>query len=508
MSRMFNDFLKPCTFRRYTLALAILLFGLINITTLYHGHNWGGDFSQYLLHARNLLEGQPYNSNIALELWVVSPPAFPFLLMPFIYFFGLNLKILKLINVFFWLLSALVLGKIAHKRLGPDMALGIVLVLLSSPYFFWFKQNILSDIPFLFFITAGLFSASKYFEEGHGSNVNKKWLYLSLCLMFWAQITRLAGSTIFMATIIYVLITQKDKKQIFLILGVWVFAAIMLLSFGVSPWEHVKEIHVGFIEWIKVAYLRCADLLKYMIAFYIPPGMTTSFSAPLFPILEKVCDIINPFFLFGAAFLLFRKIHRRSISLIGVFLIIYFVAWAGWPLSGGERYGLPIFGLGCIVILEYMSKAGHKFPAVTKRLLISCLAVLMAHNAFSIYKNYDFNDDYCLVDTTRSLAEWIKDQTPQDARFMFYKPRILSLLTNRPVATNWNFWQFPRENQEDWLMRLKRLKIDYVIKAKGLNDYWFLNPREVFTSSLMIPVWQNEEYIIFRILRENSRGDH
>src|SRR5689334_3374691 len=78
---------------------------LIQIDTLYDGHNWGGDFAHYILSAKNLLDGRPYNDHIMLNMTITYPPGFPFLLMPLIKIFGINLKILKLLNVIFWYLS-------------------------------------------------------------------------------------------------------------------------------------------------------------------------------------------------------------------------------------------------------------------------------------------------------------------------------------------------------------------------------------------------------------------
>ena len=88
-------------------AAIFFIFCLLNVVTLRDGHNWGDDFSQYILHAVNLIEHRAYTEAIALDLWTVVPPGYPLLLSAVIYWFGINFKILKFINVVSWGLTAL-----------------------------------------------------------------------------------------------------------------------------------------------------------------------------------------------------------------------------------------------------------------------------------------------------------------------------------------------------------------------------------------------------------------
>jgi hypothetical protein len=58
------------------LLIPTLLFVLVNILTLNSGHNWGGDFAQYILHAQNILGHRPYSGDIMIESPLVYPPRF------------------------------------------------------------------------------------------------------------------------------------------------------------------------------------------------------------------------------------------------------------------------------------------------------------------------------------------------------------------------------------------------------------------------------------------------
>ena len=46
--------------RGWIIPSAVLFIVIAQVLTVREGHNWGGDFAQYILHARNIVEGRPY----------------------------------------------------------------------------------------------------------------------------------------------------------------------------------------------------------------------------------------------------------------------------------------------------------------------------------------------------------------------------------------------------------------------------------------------------------------
>src|SRR5580704_2440608 len=94
-------------FHKIIMSALVVLFFIINTYTIKDGHNWGDDFAQYIQHAINLIEHKPYASGISYDLRIACPPGFPFLLTSVIYWFGVNFKILKSLNVLLWAISAL-----------------------------------------------------------------------------------------------------------------------------------------------------------------------------------------------------------------------------------------------------------------------------------------------------------------------------------------------------------------------------------------------------------------
>ena len=77
----------------------ILAIGLFYLSTIRDGHDWDGDHSMYIQHARNIVEGSDYREsgyifNPSCPSWGPEsyPPVFPLLLSPLYRLYGLNLK--------------------------------------------------------------------------------------------------------------------------------------------------------------------------------------------------------------------------------------------------------------------------------------------------------------------------------------------------------------------------------------------------------------------------------
>src|SRR5689334_21022175 len=95
----------------------IVAFGGAYLATLRAGQEWGDDFGLYVAHARNIVEGRPYDDTGYIynpQNAVVSPrsypPVFPLLLAPVYRLRGLDLTAMK---AFVVLLFAATLGVLA-----------------------------------------------------------------------------------------------------------------------------------------------------------------------------------------------------------------------------------------------------------------------------------------------------------------------------------------------------------------------------------------------------------
>ncbi len=137
--------------------LLIVLISVFYLLNVRNGHDWGGDFSMYIMNANNIANGTPYaqtqyiyNPDTAYYGPPAYPPGFPLLLAPFISIWGINLQILKVPGIL-CLMGALFY--INNKTLPKNFSLASRSIFLISvgfyPFFFLLSESILSDFLFL-----------------------------------------------------------------------------------------------------------------------------------------------------------------------------------------------------------------------------------------------------------------------------------------------------------------------------------------------------------------------
>lgn len=74
---------------KYFIYLILAIISVFYFSTIRDGHYWGDDFSMYIRHAINIVEGRPYSESgyIYNKFRIVAPrsypPVLPILLSPF-----------------------------------------------------------------------------------------------------------------------------------------------------------------------------------------------------------------------------------------------------------------------------------------------------------------------------------------------------------------------------------------------------------------------------------------
>jgi 4-amino-4-deoxy-L-arabinose transferase-like glycosyltransferase len=138
--------------------LLIFIF-VFYASTLRYGHRWGDDYALYIHHAKNVATGFSYSSiGYLLDPYYPSysvpmaPPVFPLLLAPVYRIFGMNFTALKMEEVVFFVAALAVLFSLFRTYLPPRYGLLLMAVIGLNPYFWNIKDDILSDIPFFFFL--------------------------------------------------------------------------------------------------------------------------------------------------------------------------------------------------------------------------------------------------------------------------------------------------------------------------------------------------------------------
>jgi len=486
------------TNNRIVICIFIALFLAINIWTLKEGHDWGGDFSQYIRHAKNIIENKNYSDSIDLDLRIISPPGFPLLLAPFVKVFGLNFRFLKLLNVLLWAGIAIFTYLLAKKRIGDKYALLILTALLSSPFFFTFKQSIISDIPFTFFVTSSIYFFSQYYKLNNNESTKRlRHLSFSILLMTYACLTRFVGILLFFTAIICVIASDKNKKDLFLILLGLLFTLWFQTLLKINPIYHLKENTLPINHFVMLFRTNIHGSFLRIFDFYFP--------YIIFPLrfitvlLRQIIYFLSTFLFVLMLSTFIYKIYKNRLSFLGCFFVLYLFSVSFWIISSGNnRYILPIANISLILFIECFQYVINKIsflknPTKISYITISLIFIIIIfNNSFTITKIFHFDTDQINKKDVIEMTRWVRDNTDKNDRFMFSKPRVLGLLTNRMGAS---FFLFDEDNS--LCPRIIQHEIDYLIIPKSINSYMLNKFQECQLPSR--EMWENHKYIILMI---------
>lgn len=205
-------------------------------------HPWSGvdDFTAYLLHGRNLLEGREYADLGDLSdpelpdahLREAFPPVFPLLLElleravpapsgPDAPPLGVNVLAFKRAQAVVFAAQLLLLFFVFRRLVGDKLALAVIVVLGTNAFLFQFREFVRSESLFGL-IVAGVFLAMAKLDEAEAGS-SRRWGFAVLAgLLAWAAYgTRTAGMVVPLAIAAHELWTRRKlRKPVCLALGV------------------------------------------------------------------------------------------------------------------------------------------------------------------------------------------------------------------------------------------------------------------------------------------------
>jgi 4-amino-4-deoxy-L-arabinose transferase-like glycosyltransferase len=162
--------------RNTLLSVIILISLMIGACTLTRGHQWGDDFAWYILQAKSILNGSTgefmeqsaftnYRSTTHLGP-LAYPWGYPLILVPVYAIKGISPLAVKLPGLFFYAGFLVCLYFLLNERLTENESLLLVSLFAFNPLLLQFLDQILSDIPFLFFSTLSLFLMTRQAKHG------------------------------------------------------------------------------------------------------------------------------------------------------------------------------------------------------------------------------------------------------------------------------------------------------------------------------------------------------
>lgn len=422
------------------ITVLILIIGTFYVLTIRDGHDWGDDFAMYIHHAKNIAEGIQYDRvgyipNPAFPSYspTAFPPVFPLLLTPVYFCFGLNLTAMK-IEIVVLLMAFLFTFYFIFRRDLPFQYLASVIALVGlTPYLWDFKDQILSDLPFLAILFAGLYFINKAYQLDQST---KKRALLGVAIVlstYLAYGTRTVGIVLIPCLLIYELIKTRSLSRFAMLTTLASLSLILsqglLMSFGYSSFPLLGS--------NLAALVSNANAYGQTLRLVWNSGYSDVFDQVLF------------FFLLALGLWGYWCRMRDGITCFEVFVPLYAAFILVWPYLQG-RYVIPLIPM----VLFYSFVGIVKTPILKRRVFERTTAVVLVLLIMISYcgqysrANFGPISEGVGRETSVQMFNFIVNNTDSSDVFICRKPRAFALFTGRsatvyrPGQDDGELWSF------------------------------------------------------------------
>lgn len=442
------------------IAIAIVaVIGIFYSITLYEGHDWSGDFSQYIHHAKNLVDGKHYldtgyivSSSAKFVGPYAYPPVFPILLAPVYWLNGLDFEAMKLVAIVSLCLSLLLLPRIFNDQLSRPQQITLILLVGANPFFWEYRNNILSDYTFILFSYLSLRLMQQFLQPADTTQLQSYqrtvWRSFGLGLiMYLAYGCREIGIILPLCVLTYEIV-NKRKISLIAIGSVFIFLVLACSQYRflnadltpISIQQNLAEFsekyaessatgHLDFISLDPDAIMHRVQGYRWALQAFLPFNHN-----PTFEVINTVLfNLVTLLAFFGYFIALKRKITVLEIFFAGYVAVLLIF---GAPTY--TRYLLPLFPLTLYyAIISYQSLLSSGIFASNRyhlKRVISAglLSIASVSYAYSIKSHsYDALDNGIGHPKVVEMFAFIRNNAALTDTIVTIKPRMMSLLTGR-----------------------------------------------------------------------------
>jgi hypothetical protein len=477
---------RPLKNRRWLESGVIAALGIAYIITLSGGHGFANDdFAAYVQHAANLVEGRPYGFSNYIQnpgvLWLTPPngypPVFPLLLAPVYRISGLNLRALKLVTAFSFVAFLAIFAELIRPMLSTPMTVCALLLLALNPVFWEFRNDLVSEFPYLMFSFGALLLARSAYKNLAASEWRIGKALLLAVLLYCSYGTRAIGIALLPALALADMLKFKRPSRFLLLtLGftaLFIAAQIFLL---VSPKDYLQQVQVSpGLLWRN--FLFYGKTLSYV--------WQNAFSKPAQIALAVVFTAM-------AAASFAKKLWQESPA-VAFYLLAYLAILLSWSWEIGLRGLLPVLPIYFAHGLEALDRIGGAWGRASHA---ACIAALLLISGVTYAADFQ-----CLArlpepnvqdPAAQQLFVFLRNNTQSSDVLLFPKARALALFTNRKVAA-----LDPGESAEDSRAFVQRIGADVFIEPT-----WAPPSSQAFAASekaRLRQVFRNDGYEVYRI---------
>ena len=454
--------MKQNLYEKLWLFILVVLAIVAQVFSWTSGHNWGGDFSQYIMQTISLAEGTVPEfiirngftvNNSSFPIGPVSYPwGFPILLTPIYILFGFDIIAFKGVVLLFFSGFLVILWFLFEKELVLTDRIIFVAFFAFNPMFLQFGDNVLSDTPFLFFSTFSFLIFSKLHKAK--SRYALYWLSFLLGLSFAASTairtngillpftytamlflllspSFLKFNRIFRIQWLSISETRPMHKFFIYLLPLVIFTVSLLFLGKLIPDYQVS--HLGHFKHLTIRSI-------FSNVFYYGQ-LIKDFFGYIFPVNFIFYLLSIPLLFFG----LRKKWHSSTPILI--YVILTLVLYIIWPSRQGLRFLFPVLPFYLYFVFIGFSAVTHKYNyfsirafrriSLTRtRVMSAVLVILIFQSSWLIYKNVlrerDGGPNYGpYTNDAKEMFTFVRQNVQQNEVVVFIKPRVMRLFTDR-----------------------------------------------------------------------------
>lgn len=476
------------------LTLIVLVSGAISFSLLTRGQTWLDDFAGYLMQAKSILGGtmadfvRQNSFTVSQSSYPPGPAAyawgFPLLLALVYAVLGMNVLAFQLLNTLFYALFLIVFFALARTRLTEAESLMLTSVLAVSPALLQIHNQIISDIPFLFFSTAAIFLIDRFFRQ-------KATLRLSLAIgatIFAANFMRTNGVVLFIPLLVAQAILLWPQRQNIADL-VERSTSIPYLAFGVLFVTQALIFPNGQDSYLSHFSMFSPQRLWENVLYYISLPSVTFDQLP-------GGVIIYPLLLVFVIISIFSRrsrdlpIHLYSLATVAVFVV--------WPERQGLRFIFPVLPFLFLFSFDGMKLVVGRIKTDWQQatrvvmvgfwaaLAVGSLSVSLMAARDNLLANRAINGPFDPVST--QMFKFIHENTPAESVVIFFKPRSMHLFTDRN--------SFMTDRCADLA------KGNYLALSKKVGDNGQISPEEAGRCNPVVKLqelFSNKRFIVYKI---------
>ncbi len=443
--RTAKPFMKPFIRKNfYTILISVLLLPLFYINVK-DSQDWGDDFAQYFIQARNVLEHRPQTDNglvfdvqtgeYALQAY---PMGFPLLLAGAWKCFGDSVLVSSIVVSIFFFALGLISYFYFRKYFSEIISVLLTLVFIYNPCTIEAKREILSEIPFTFFLLLGVL-----LFQSERKNIARQ--ILTGIIWGFAISVRGIGAILFLATGFYLVQTfvkyfqKKNSRDEFLsslrrsstiILIASVFYFLLNTVLFSIPSGGILTFYANAIRGENFGAWFALNLNYYYGVFL---NCFSNMGGSYEWISTATKFILLALLLAGIIISWSKKIEFADWVCIANLIVLFVYPYLG----GGYRFLLPIMPF----LLKYiftsfnalmnLSKVKSTTPA-----LVFLLIILLQYTPGIIdqVKSMSVSEEGPQEQPAREAFRFIAQQLPADAVIVFLKPRALSFYSGKQTT--------------------------------------------------------------------------